>query len=166
MTVAEIKEHIDKYIIISKQEEKDYIGISQKSHRVQLDQIKQMLDQLESRVEMLDRIEKAETLDEGFKRVAWEIAEENHELRYKLDQLDEWIDVNDRLPSDREQVLVSDGNHIWLMRYAEDLYRVDKYDFAEYKNQNGFYDYDSEFGYYKFDGVVAWKPIKPFKSKE
>lgn len=46
-----------------------------------------------------------------------------------------------------------------ILSFAKDLYKIDTYDFAKYKNKkdrSGWYGYDSEWGYYSRVDVFAW----------
>lgn len=55
-----------------------------------------------------------------------------------------WILCNERSPEDSEEVLVTDGKHVYLVKYDADL--------------------DASFG--DMDGIVAWKPLpKPYEPK-
>lgn len=45
-----------------------------------------------------------------------------------------------------------------VMRWSNDLYEVDDFDFYERKGVRGFYRYDSEWGYLK-SSCDYWKPI-------
>ena len=127
---------------------------------VTVEYIKKYINQLQSEVEA-DR----EMINQCF----WTGTNTIRDLLDQLDEQDEWVSVNDRLPSDDEEVLTQAEDGIYnLFRYTEDLYKIDNYDFADCKNKKvgGFYGYDSEFGYFEVDDIVAWKPIEPFKSKE
>ena len=56
-----------------------------------------------------------------------------------------WIPVRERLPEDGEEVLATDGNHVYLVEYDADL--------------------DACFG--DVDGIVAWQPLpEPYQPKE
>ena len=50
-----------------------------------------------------------------------------------------------------------------VLKYSTDLYKVDKYDFLEYKGKHvgGFYSYNSEWGYSEIDWVQAWMELPP-----
>ena len=78
-----------------------------------------------------------------------------------------WIPVSERLPDDRKRCLVTfEAEYVDIMYYAQDLYRVDKYDFCDKKDKAGWYKYDSEWGYYSRDDVIAWLPLlKPYKAE-
>lgn len=49
-------------------------------------------------------------------------------------------------------------NKIQLVKYANNLSKVDKYDF-DFNTNPGWYDYDSEYGYYPVGNVVAWMEL-------
>ena len=84
--------------------------------------------------------------------------------------IQEWIDVNERLPEDDGLYLVTieriDGvSRLDMLPFAKDLHNVDEIDFPEHKC--GWYDFDSEWGYYEFTRVIAWMSLpNPYKSQE
>lgn len=56
-----------------------------------------------------------------------------------------WIPMKERLPDDREVVLVSDGEYVYLVEYDADL--------------------DAPFG--DMDGIIAWMSLpKPYKEDQ
>lgn len=73
-----------------------------------------------------------------------------------------WISVSERLPEDdRTQYIVQLTNgSIDILGFAKDAYKLDKYDFAEYKGKKKpmFYDFDSEYGYIEYE-CEAWRPL-------
>ena len=70
-----------------------------------------------------------------------------------------WIRVKDRLPNRSGQYLCASGSqYIKTAWFSKNLYKVDKYDFADKKGKSGFYNYDSEWGYYETD-VAYWMPL-------
>ena len=74
----------------------------------------------------------------------------------------EWNTGN---PKENGRYLVSfeDGS-IDILRFAKDLYKIDKYDFDDCKGKSGWYFYDSEYGYALFKKVVAWMNLpQPYK---
>lgn len=89
MTVAKIIKYIDTLTKYYTEDFGKYDRERPENIIVYLQDIKSMLDQLEGKLEMLERIENDKNLEEDFKKVAWEIAAENNELRYKLNQLNE-----------------------------------------------------------------------------
>ena len=79
----------------------------------------------------------------------------------------EWISVKDRKPN-KEEIKKNDGtflvqhsifgkfDSIMICSYSDNLYKMDKDDFRDKKNEenkDGFYDLDSEYGYYEIDNV-------------
>lgn len=73
-----------------------------------------------------------------------------------------WIPCSERLPEDdKKQYIVQKTNgFIDILGFTKDAYKLDKYDFSEYKDKKKqlFYDYDSEYGYIECE-CVAWQPI-------
>ena len=56
---------------------------------------------------------------------------------------------------------------ICIADYADDLYKVDNFDFHDKKGISGWYDYDSEYGYYEMESVIAWMPLpKQYEPQE
>ena len=99
------------------------------------------------------------------------IEERIQALDIAIESLDnEWVDVRDRLPEDRERVLVSDDTmFVTDCNYTDDLYELDNNDFAKYKGKSkwGFYYYIKDMGFLEFDSVLAWKPLpQPYERKE
>ena len=84
-----------------------------------------------------------------------------------LEQKSEWIPVSERLPDNQKRCLVTfEAKYTDIMCYAQDLYRVDEYDFCDQKGKAGWYVYDSEYGYYSRDDVIAWMPLpQPYRSE-
>lgn len=81
--------------------------------------------------------------------------------------MNEWTSVNDRLPEENGEYLVATKFCIKISSFSNDLYKLDKYDFEDYKGkqQKGFYNYDSEYGYFEQD-VLAWMPMpEPYCEK-
>lgn len=52
----------------------------------------------------------------------------------------------------------TDRSVLQIVRYTNNLSKVDKYDFKGDTNP-GWYDYDSEYGYYPVYDVVAWMEL-------
>ena len=73
-----------------------------------------------------------------------------------------WIPVTEKLPEEDGRYLVirqfSKLTLTDVIRYAQNLYKVDKYDFSNNKKA-GWYDFDSEYGFYEVTDVVAWMPL-------
>ena len=79
-----------------------------------------------------------------------------------------WIPVSERLPKDGTYLVTLEGINgkprIDIMSFANDLNKVDEYDFPSHKFASGWYDYDSEWGYYQCTKVIAWMALpKPYK---
>ena len=49
-------------------------------------------------------------------------------------------------------------DRVKIANYADNLYRVDKYDF-EGKKRAGWYNYDGEYGYYELENVLRWQEL-------
>ena len=80
-----------------------------------------------------------------------------------------WIPCSERLPEDdKKQYIVQKTNgFIDILGFTKDAYKLDKYDFAEYKGKNKqlFYTYDSEYGYIEWK-CEAWMPLpEPYKAE-
>ena len=78
---------------------------------------------------------------------------------------EEWVNVKDELPTKYGKYLVIEEVFgkamISLCFFSNDLYSVDHYDFAKYRNKKdkrGFYEYNGEFGY-NVVKALAWMPI-------
>lgn len=76
----------------------------------------------------------------------------------------EWISVKDRLPKDRQKVLVFQKakpynvTTIGTCWYSKRLVDVDDF-FFQRQLHDGFYDSDSEYGYYEVGDVTHWMPL-------
>lgn len=71
----------------------------------------------------------------------------------------EWISVKDRLPNRSGKYLcASIPQYIRTAYFSKNLYKVDKYDFADKKGKSGFYNYDIEYGYCETN-VDYWMPL-------
>ena len=79
-----------------------------------------------------------------------------------LKQQSKWISVSEKVPENNGTYLVTlkyfNHNSIDIMSYAENLSKIDEFDFCGV-NRAGWYDYDSECGYYEVDRVIAWMPL-------
>lgn len=70
--------------------------------------------------------------------------------------MNEWISVNDRLPSEGGRYLCCyDDGRITLLYFALCLHCVDEYYFDNLY-RSGFYNYDHEYGYFEWGGVTHW----------
>ena len=81
--------------------------------------------------------------------------------------MDEWIDVNDKLPEDGTYLVtmksIINTPVISICSFAKDLYLVNEYDFFDKKGKSGWYNSDNEYGFYENDRVIAWMPLpKPY----
>ncbi len=71
-----------------------------------------------------------------------------------------WTPVSKKLPDkDGDYLVTFSSGRVDICPFAKDLYAVDDYDFADRKNQSGWYDYDRDYGYYLVDNIVAWMPL-------
>lgn len=76
-----------------------------------------------------------------------------------------WIPISERNPNKNGKYLVTVrglmGEYVKVetIYYAEDLYKIDKFDFIDKQGVAGWYFFESEWGYYEFDNVVAWMPL-------
>lgn len=80
---------------------------------------------------------------------------------------DKWIPVSERPPKDGTYHVTrktNRGNVIGMASYAKDLYPIDRFDFADKKGEDGWYQYDYEGGYYEVtESIIAWMPLpKPY----
>ena len=80
-----------------------------------------------------------------------------------------WIPCIERLPEDdKKQYIVQKTNgFIDILGFTKDAYKLDRYDFAEYKGKKKqlFYEYDSEYGYTEWE-CEAWQQLpEPFKKR-
>ena len=60
-------------------------------------------------------------------------------------------------------------NIVDIAYFTKNLYKIDHYDFSEYKGKRkaGWYTYDSEYGYVEYDDVLAWQELpEPYKGEE
>ena len=83
---------------------------------------------------------------------------------------EEWIPCSERLPEDdKKQYIVQKTNgSIDILGFTKDAYKLDRYDFVEYKGKKKqlFYDYDSEYGYSEWE-CEAWQPLQEqFKERD
>lgn len=84
------------------------------------------------------------------------------------DMLPRWISVEEKLPEEEGQYIVTTKFGIKISSFSNNLYKLDKYDFADYKGKQrkGFYNYDSEYGYFEQD-ILAWMPTpEPYREDE
>ena len=84
---------------------------------------------------------------------------------YYLERMPKWIPVTERLPEDGGCLVsylvntIPPHRSIDICYFAKNLYKIDKYDFADKKRKPGFYQYDSEYGYYERAGITHWMPL-------
>ena len=73
-----------------------------------------------------------------------------------------WHNTIEEKPTEEKQYLCCSmymgKPYFKVLRWSNNLYEVDKYDFSNCKGENGFYTYDSEYGYVE-SGCDYWKPI-------
>ena len=80
-----------------------------------------------------------------------------------------WIPCSERLPEDdkNEYMVQKTNGFIDILGFTKDAYKLNRYDFAEYrgKKKQLFYDYDPDYGYIECECEV-WQPLpKPFQPK-
>lgn len=101
----------------------------------------------------------------------------NKEIRKSLMDLpsaqpQRWIPVSERMPEERQSCLVTEVitngmKSVLIAKFANDLYKIDKYDFARRKGEHGWFCYDCEYGCYYDVDVLAWMPLPdPYKEGE
>ena len=81
-----------------------------------------------------------------------------------------WIPCSERLPEDdKKQYIVQKTNgFIDILGFTKDAYKLDRYDFAEYrgKKKQLFYGYNSEYGYIECE-CEAWQYLpEQFKERD
>ena len=81
-----------------------------------------------------------------------------------------WIPCSERLPDDdkKQYIVQKTSGFIDILGFTKDAYKLDRYDFEEYKDKKKhlFYDYDSEYGYTEWE-CEAWQPLpEPFKERD
>ena len=73
-----------------------------------------------------------------------------------------WTKCSEQMPPEKGRYLVVavifGVPYIEVRRYADDLYKVDEFDFHEDAGA-GWYDYDDEIGYYQVTNVTHWAPL-------
>lgn len=79
----------------------------------------------------------------------------------------EWIPTSEKLPKDGAYLVTRKtyGKPIIdTVKYATDLYTIDKFDFVDKKGKDGWYEYDYESGYYEVtESIIAWQELpKPY----
>ena len=99
-----------------------------------------------------------------FRKVILETIEENKEAL-----VDKWVPCSVRLPNEdgKEYIVQKANGLICVLGFTKGAYKLDKYDFCEYKGKRKsiFYEYDSEYGYIECT-CVAWQPLpEPYKTK-
>lgn len=91
--------------------------------------------------------------------------------------MNKWHKVSECLPEKEGQYLcLLEGFNCFtysipyyhLFWYTNDAYKLDKYDFQEYKGKKKkslFYAYSSEWGYIERDDVYAWMEIPEYEGE-
>ena len=85
----------------------------------------------------------------------------------------QWIPCSERLPEEDGEYLVlyhtrsAYKPYVYdVISFANDLYKIDEYDFYDEKGQKGWFYYDREYGYCKDDSVIAWMPLpEPYRGE-
>ena len=81
-----------------------------------------------------------------------------------------WIPCAEKLPSEDGDYLttveIADGMRRYrVVHFANDLYEVDDYNFADLKGKCGWCLDDNEIGWH-LANVEAWQPIQPYREGE
>ena len=84
-----------------------------------------------------------------------------------------WIPCQERLPEEDGEYLVlyyirsRYKPYIYdVMSFANDLYKIDKYDFPDKKGQKGWFYCDPEYGLCEYNNVYAWMPLpEPYREE-
>lgn len=76
----------------------------------------------------------------------------------------EWIDVKSKLPEKDGKYLcvwngITSSNLIDIFYFANNLKKIDKYDFQGVKSKSGWYRHDSEWGHILVEDVTHWMPL-------
>ena len=73
-----------------------------------------------------------------------------------------WTFCDDKLPDKPGKYLTYRYNNPYgfynVTGFADDLYKIDEYDFCDRKGKSGWYLYDSEYGYFELE-VDAWMKL-------
>lgn len=85
----------------------------------------------------------------------------------------QWIPCSERLPEEDGEYLVlyhtrsAYKPYVYdVISFANDLYKIDEYDFYDEKGQKGWFYYDREYGYCEDDSVIAWMPLpEPYRGE-
>ena len=51
------------------------------------------------------------------------------------------------------------GKHIEVLDYANDLYKIDRFDFHDKKGVAGWFYFDDEYGLIEVENVIGWRPL-------
>ena len=115
-----------------------------------------------------DLIKLLHTAQHNYETLMWFY---NNAVKVNMAQLNNngWIPCSERLPEeDGKQYIVQKTNgNIDVLEFTKDAYKLDKYDFAEYKGKKKqlFFEYDSEYGFIECE-CVAWQSIpQPYVPK-
>lgn len=97
-----------------------------------------------------------------------QLAEWLKDYKQLLEQEPKWILVSEKLPENGTYLVTKRiiEPTVQIKSFAEDLYKVDEFDFCDKKGQCGWYDYDSEAGYWEDTKVIAWMHLpEPYKAE-
>ena len=79
-----------------------------------------------------------------------------------------WIPCSERLPEEDGEYLVlyytrsKYKPYVYdVMSFANDLYKIDDYDFFDKKGQKGWFYCDREYGFCEASNGYAWMPLPP-----
>ncbi len=94
----------------------------------------------------------------------WAMSEEEFLVWLNAEaKTEDWIPCSERLPNkDGEYVVTEKFSNVFppdvcILRFANDLYKLDEHDFYNREGEAGFCQYDSEYGYSEVEGVLAWQ---------
>lgn len=65
-------------------------------------------------------------------------------------------------PQNGEYLTTNKDGRIRIHSFTTNLYKIDEYDFSEYKrkkDKSGWYEYDSEWGFCELHNIIAWMEL-------